>query len=358
MPMKRFLLVLLLSTLALHGQPILRNSLNTNTLGTKLVWNPSTSFLDITGVNGGFSVISNGITVVMISPIPGGNGLPALNLEQYLQFSSTTNRLTISSTNTLLLDGVPLVTGSTTTTNTVINSTTINSTTINVTTNSFTVGKGGTLVITNAVTVLQVGPSVIVRTDSSTNLAATTIGTGLAFDGTTLYPTNIVENQLNLSANTTGNASTTKHGFAPVYPNDATKYLDGTGAYSTPAGSGGGGASVWIPNTALAYSSATNVTIDGSGSTNFVLTVTNTAFFVTPSNVPADKGTNTTFTLFFKMDSAGGHAVTYTNASFKWPGGSAFQPSTNANAVSWVSFTMSPFTNGIFMGGYGVLDSR
>lgn len=39
---------------------------------------------------------------------------------------------------------------------------------------------------------------------------------------------------------TTNNASTTKHGFAPKYPNDATKYLDGTGAYTVPAGGGGG----------------------------------------------------------------------------------------------------------------------
>ncbi len=33
---------------------------------------------------------------------------------------------------------------------------------------------------------------------------------------------------------TTNNASTSKHGFAPKYPNDATKFLDGTGAYSVP----------------------------------------------------------------------------------------------------------------------------
>lgn len=39
---------------------------------------------------------------------------------------------------------------------------------------------------------------------------------------------------------TTNNVSITKHGFAPKAPNDATKYLDGTGAYSTPAGGGGG----------------------------------------------------------------------------------------------------------------------
>jgi hypothetical protein len=43
---------------------------------------------------------------------------------------------------------------------------------------------------------------------------------------------------------TTNNVSITKHGFAPKAPNDATRYLDGTGAYSTPAG-GGGGATVY-----------------------------------------------------------------------------------------------------------------
>lgn len=37
---------------------------------------------------------------------------------------------------------------------------------------------------------------------------------------------------------TTNNVSITKHGFAPKAPNDATKYLDGTGAYTVPAGSG------------------------------------------------------------------------------------------------------------------------
>jgi len=40
---------------------------------------------------------------------------------------------------------------------------------------------------------------------------------------------------------TDNNVSTLKHGFAPKLPNDATKYLDGTGAYSVPAGGGGGG---------------------------------------------------------------------------------------------------------------------
>ena len=40
---------------------------------------------------------------------------------------------------------------------------------------------------------------------------------------------------------TTLNVSTTAHGLTPKLPNDATKYLDGTGAYTVPAGSGGAG---------------------------------------------------------------------------------------------------------------------
>jgi len=42
----------------------------------------------------------------------------------------------------------------------------------------------------------------------------------------------------------TNNVSITKHGLAPIAPNDATKYLDGTGAYSVPAGAGGSGITV------------------------------------------------------------------------------------------------------------------
>src|SRR5438552_3518139 len=44
----------------------------------------------------------------------------------------------------------------------------------------------------------------------------------------------ITEAQLSLSDITTDNVSITKHGFAPKAPNDATKFLDGTGAYTVP----------------------------------------------------------------------------------------------------------------------------
>jgi hypothetical protein len=45
---------------------------------------------------------------------------------------------------------------------------------------------------------------------------------------------------------TTGNVSISAHGFAPKAPNDATKYLDGTGAYSVPAGGGAGSTSLGL----------------------------------------------------------------------------------------------------------------
>jgi len=50
----------------------------------------------------------------------------------------------------------------------------------------------------------------------------------------------VTDANLSTSDITTNDVSTTKHGFAPKLPNDATKYLDGTGNYSTPAGGGGG----------------------------------------------------------------------------------------------------------------------
>lgn len=50
----------------------------------------------------------------------------------------------------------------------------------------------------------------------------------------------VSESGLWLSDNTIANVSTTRHGLAPKAPNDATQYLDGTGSWSVPAGSGTG----------------------------------------------------------------------------------------------------------------------
>lgn len=46
----------------------------------------------------------------------------------------------------------------------------------------------------------------------------------------------IAEAKLNLQNNTDGDVSVARHGFAPLLPNDATRFLDGTGNYSVPVG--------------------------------------------------------------------------------------------------------------------------
>jgi hypothetical protein len=44
----------------------------------------------------------------------------------------------------------------------------------------------------------------------------------------------VVEADITLSANTTNDVTIVKHGFAPVLPNDPTKFLNGVGIYSIP----------------------------------------------------------------------------------------------------------------------------
>jgi hypothetical protein len=49
----------------------------------------------------------------------------------------------------------------------------------------------------------------------------------------------VKDTDLFFADNTTNNVSAAKHGFVPKAPAVATKYLDGTGAWSTPSGGGG-----------------------------------------------------------------------------------------------------------------------
>ena len=171
--MKTFLLMLLCCFSAL-AQPYKPNSLNTNVLGTNVVWDPLSGTLTISSIGPGIVLHNtaggvNNKRFYLTSAAnrfqlnwASDNSLSSLTLGDfdtngnllvhgYIGMSNRTNQLTISSTNTLLLDGVPIVTGGTTVTNTIINSTTINSTTINSTTNIFNTAKGGHLTITNYV---------------------------------------------------------------------------------------------------------------------------------------------------------------------------------------------------------------
>jgi hypothetical protein len=73
-------------------------------------------------------------------------------------------------------------------------------------------------------------PALTGNVTSSAGSASTTIAAGV-----------VTEAMQVLAVNTTNDVSTTKHGYAPQAPNDATRFLDGTGAYSVPAGGGSSG---------------------------------------------------------------------------------------------------------------------
>jgi len=71
----------------------------------------------------------------------------------------------------------------------------------------------------------------------------------------------IRESNLVLSDVTTDDVSIAAHGFAPKLPNDATKYLDGTGTYSVPAGGGGGSGIVSFIRKSSDQSKTTDTTL-------------------------------------------------------------------------------------------------
>ncbi len=54
-----------------------------------------------------------------------------------------------------------------------------------------------------------------------------TVGSGIAFSGTSIIVSTITETQISLSDVTTDNVTSTKHGFAPKSPGDPTQYLNG-----------------------------------------------------------------------------------------------------------------------------------
>lgn len=110
----------------------------------------------------------------------------------------------------------------------------------------------GSLIATNATA----------RTNASGGYAFTTYGP-LLINGTDAANTNLV--------------SSTAAGLAPKFPNDATKYLDGTGAYSIPAGNGGIDASTATNISAYQAKIATNgliQTTDARALTNNFETIT------------------------------------------------------------------------------------
>ena len=265
--------------------------------------------------------------------------------------------------------------------------------TINTVTNIYNVAKGGHLEISSNFTVLKVGPSKLVRTDSGTNLAPVTVGTGLAFDGTTLYPTNLVDAQINTLAATklTGTISTNQlpaldadlgNLAATITTGDLIQY-NGTHLIRLPASTpgyvltanGAGAASTYqlaaiptnfpnaiftnyiqMPWTTLTMTGSNVSTVDLAAGSMFKLTLTNNAFINVPSGLP---GTNLaqTIQIHVAQDGTGVRTLTLTNAGWVLSGSGTSTNAvpaiaTNANAVSVLTFSTSPFSSTLL---YGVL---
>ncbi len=80
----------------------------------------------------------------------------------------------------------------------------------------------------------------------------------------------VSESDITTTDITTGNASTTKHGFSPKLPNDVTLFYNGTGGFTVPAGGSGGAATNLSPWTTdingnnKSLTNAANIIIGGT----------------------------------------------------------------------------------------------
>lgn len=98
------------------------------------------------------------------------------------------------------------------------------------TTGSPTAGNLAKFSASNTVTNTDLTGDVTTSGTAATTIANNAVTTAKINNGA------VTEAKITLVDNTTNNVSTSAHGFAPKAPNDATKYLDGTGAYSVPGG--------------------------------------------------------------------------------------------------------------------------
>jgi len=108
--------------------------------------------------------------------------------------------------------------------------------------------------------------------DTFSQLADIATGNALISGGVGAIPSygKITEAHLNLTDLTTGNVSTTAHGFTPKAPNNTTTFLRGDGTWAAPAGGGGtpGGADTQIQyNNATAFGGSANLTWNNTTNT-------------------------------------------------------------------------------------------
>jgi hypothetical protein len=150
-------------------------------------------------------------------------------------------------------------------------------------------------------------------------------GTGISISpgggtGNVTITCTIDDATLPMSNITTNDVSTSQHGFAPKLPNDATKYLDGTGAYSTPSGGGGGSfaiatgtiSDITLTGFTVGAQNDDTVVTHGLGTTPKLITVSINNFQVPGSNNPG-LGTQLQAILCITFDASGTNVSGFSN---------------------------------------------
>ncbi len=210
------------------------------------------------------------------------------------------------------------------------------STNVYSTTNYYTVGKGGKLIVTNGITPLDVTASSLLRVDSNQKIAATTVGTGLSFDGTTL------------SASSSG-------GGSALYVNGTSvtnaNFKDGAFIVIDTVATTNLSVRPLATVTTLTWSGTNLVGMDLAASKVFKITLTNSAFFATSTfaNLPTTSQ-YAEWVLMVQEDSTGGYFLNFTNSTIAWAEGVQPVKTTNANAIDYYYFHTDLSTNSTLVG--------
>lgn len=191
-----------------------------------------------------------------------------------------------------------------------ITPTTVNGNTISAGTGTLTLGASKTLTASDSTTLatnaITFGGGEVLTLTAANALTLTTTGSTnvtLPTSGTLAITTRATDAFGALTDITTNNVSASAHGFAPKLPNDATKYMDGTGAYTVPPGTGG-----FVTPTGTGFAHVTSGSLDVASKTVDLASADVTG--VIPTVINAQTGTSYTFVAGDK-----GKLVTTSNAS-------------------------------------------
>jgi hypothetical protein len=145
----------------------------------------------------------------------------------------------------------------------------------------------------------------------TTNCVMTTPALGTPSAAVLTNATGLPEGGLTLTNIATNDVSITKHGFAPILPNDSTKFLNGVGGYTVPPGGGGGGGWLGYSGAGLTISGTQYFPVTGGGLPSATETdvdlpapsASTIANFYVETNVAVGSGTTVVFT--FRKAGAG-----------------------------------------------------